>query len=146
MHRHIHLLAALCALILLLALPPPARADLGSKITADLAGRVVDDGKRPVVGALVLIEHLETGRTIARRTNNKGRWRAMNIRPDGRYRITVVSSTETIRFLPGTVLLGQTMRRNAVVGVDKTAPPAFMRAWQWNQEELVESRGSGSAH
>ena len=116
----------------------PAHANLGGKLTSDLHGVVVDVEKRPVAGAVVIVEHLETGRIVVRKTGTNGRWRAMNVRSDGHYRITVVSELGVVRFQPGRVLLGERMRRNAVVGVDAADPPKFMRAWQWNQDRFLD--------
>lgn len=129
---------ALVALAAFALLATPAYAGLGGKLTSDLHGVVVDRNKQPVAGATVIVEHLETGRVLTRTTDERGRWRAMNVRSDGHYRITVQSEHGSVQFLPGRVVLGHRMRRNAVVGVDPADPPAFMRSWLWNQERLLD--------
>ena len=134
-------LLAVLALTSFLSTPAWATFPLAS----DLAGVVVDANKQPVVGATVIIRHLDTGRVITKTTNRKGRYLAKNLRSDGRYQVTVHAPQGVVVFRPGTLDLGERMRRNAVVGADATNPPPFMRAWQWRQtEDLVQPLGATS--
>ena len=94
--RHLHTVLAFLFLAVCGLFAAPAHANLGGKLTSDLHGVVVDVDKRPAAGAVV--EHLETGRIVVRKTGTNGRWRAMNVRSDGHYRITVVSELGTVRF------------------------------------------------
>ena len=127
----------LAVLALTLFLSTPAWATF--PLTSDLAGVVVDAENQPVVGATVIIHHLDTGRVITKTTNRKGRYLAKNLRSDGLYQVTVIAPQGTVAFQPGRLDLGERMRRNAVVGADATNPPPFMRAWQWRQtEDLVQ--------
>lgn len=111
------------------------------QLTADLTGQVVDADKQPIVGALVVIENIETGRVIVKRTNSRGRYNALGLRPDGVFRLTVHANNHVVSFKPGEVKLGHRMRRNVVLGADPGNPPAFMRAWYWNQDGIVDFQG-----
>ena len=130
---------ALVAITLFLSAPAWATYPL----TSDLAGYVVDADKKPVAGATVIIRHLDTGRVITKTTNARGRYLAKNLRHDGRYQVTVIARGDVVTFRPGTLDLGQLMRRNAVVGVDPADPPAFMRAWQWQQQDNLQPQPFG---
>jgi hypothetical protein len=131
---------ATLALTLLLSTPAWATFPLAS----DLAGVVVDAHQKPIAGATVIIRHLDTGRVITRTTNSKGRYQALNLRPDGRYQVTVIAPQGTVAFKTGRLDLGERMRRNAVLGADTTNPPHFMRAWQWRQSgDLVQHQSLG---
>lgn len=134
----IHRFLALVAITLFLSAPAWATYPL----TSDLAGVVVDANKAPVAGAKVIIRHLDTGRVVIKTTNSRGRYIAKNLRSDGRYQVTVVANGDVVAFQPGTFDLGQRMRRNAVVGVDPADPPAFMRAWQWRQSDILQPLGA----
>lgn len=96
----------------------------------------MDETKTPVVGALVEIRHVETGRVIVRRTNSKGHYIAWNVRPDGNYIVRVMDPTgqrASVTFPPGPVLLGERMRRNAELLIRRDLKPDFMRSWIWQQ-------------
>ena len=114
-----------------LALPAQAST---YPLTSDITGVVVDAEQRPIAGAVVVIRHLDTGRVVVKTTNARGRYLAKNLRSDGRYQLTVIAEQGVVAFLPGTLELGQRMRRNAVLGADPGEPPAFMRSWQWRQD------------
>lgn len=123
-------LSLLVLLTAFIALPAQATYPLAS----DLAGVVVDAEQRPIVGAVVIIRHLDTGRVVIKHTNRKGRYLAKSLRSDGRYQVTVIAPQGTVAFLPGIFDLGERMRRNAVLGADASDPPSFMRSWQWRQD------------
>lgn len=121
--------------LLALALCSPA-VYATSPLASDIAGTVVDETMSPVVGALVEIRHVETGRVLVRRTNSRGHYIAWNVRPDGTYIVRVMDPTAqraSVSFPATPVLLGHRMRRNAVLLADATSPPAFMRSWIWHQ-------------
>lgn len=128
------LLAAFIVLFCLSLISPSAHAT--NPLASDIAGTVVDDTKTPVVGALVEIRHVETGRVIVRRTNSKGHYVALNVRPDGTYIVRVMDATghrAPVTFAAMPVLLGERMRRNAVLLDHPASKPAFMRSWIWHQ-------------
>lgn len=120
------------ALVLLLALDGVAApAAATNALASDIVGQVVDHDNRPIPGALVRIEHLETGRVIVRTTNARGRYHAVGLRSDGRYRVSITSGEGAVSFPPGSLLLGHAMRRNAVLLPPGAARPAFATAWIW---------------
>jgi hypothetical protein len=125
----------LAVLVLTFFLSTPAWATY--PLASDLAGVVVDANQQPIAGATVIIRHLDTGRVVVKTTNQKGRYLAKNLRSDGRYLVTVLADQGVVAFRPGTLDLGERMRRNAVLGADATNPPPFMRAWQWKQTEVL---------
>jgi hypothetical protein len=51
-------------------------AQASNELAASVMGQVVNADKVPVVGALVVIEQLETGRVLVRKTDKRGRYRA----------------------------------------------------------------------
>ncbi len=124
------ILSLLVLLAALVALPAHATYPL----TSDVAGVVVDAKQRPIAGAVVVLRHLDTGRVVVKYTNARGRYVAKNLRSDGRYQMTVIAPQGVVAFQPGSLELGQRMRRNAVLGVDPGNPPDFMRSWQWRQD------------
>lgn len=122
--------AALIGLLTLFALPAMATNPLAS----DISGKVVDAQKQPIVGAMVTITHLETGRVVVKRTNKKGRYLALNLRSDGHYKVRIDGPRGFVEFKPDTVLLGHRMRRNAVIAPAGTSDHW---GWQWDQRGLV---------
>lgn len=105
-------------------------------LASDISGTVVDDNKNPIVGAVVEIRHVETGRVITRRTNKKGHYIAWNVRPDGTYIVRVKDPSgqrASVTFPASEVLLGERMRRNAVLLITPDVKPDFMRSWIWHQ-------------
>lgn len=124
-------LAFLCALFLLFS---SFNANAAHFLAADIKGQVVDANKQPVVGAVVVIEQLETGRVLVRKTDKRGRYRANNVRHDGTYRVTVISPQGNTYSFEGTLQLGRSHTRHFVVDYDTTTPPDFMRSWQWSMD------------
>lgn len=132
-----HPILALQLFVALLFASAMAPAMATSALASDITGKVVDIDKRPIAGAVVVINHLDTGRTIVRKTNAAGRYHAVGLRADGLYQVTVISEHGTVQFKPGALILGHRMRRNAVVGYVPSDPPDFMRSWQWNQDDKL---------
>ncbi len=122
--------AVMLGLLSLLAFPAMATYPLAS----DIAGKVVDADKQPIVGARVIITHLETGRVVIKRTNEKGRYLALNLRSDGLYRVRVESSHGFVEFKPEALLLGHRMRRNAVIA---PVGASDQWGWQWNMRGMI---------
>ena len=71
-----------------LAVRPPAVAAQGVT-TAGVAGRVLDDGGRPIAGARVEFRHDDTGATHAAVSDEAGRFSLANLRPGGPYTLEV---------------------------------------------------------
>lgn len=126
------------ALFLFLALCfASMNANAAHELAATIQGQVVDANKQPVVGALVVIQHLDTGRVQVRTTSSHGRYRSANVRPDGVYRVTVISTTGNAYSFEGTLKHGYDHKRNFVIDYEDTSP-AFERSWQWNMDSAVK--------
>ena len=110
-------------------------AQASNELAASIMGQVVNADKAPVVGALVVIEQLDTGRVLVRHTDKRGRYRALNVRHDGTYRVTVISPSGNAYAFEGGLQLGHDHRRNFVVDFNPDQTPAFMRGWQWNMNQ-----------
>ncbi|WP_448670410.1 carboxypeptidase-like regulatory domain-containing protein [Pseudoxanthomonas mexicana] len=114
-----------------------ALASLSSQageLTSDLGGRVVDASGKPIAGAVMIVTHVETGRVTHHRTGTTGRWRASNVRADGRYRIECIApSMETAATFEGRVLLGMAHTRNCVIGTLGAQSPHWLYSWSWKQ-------------
>lgn len=113
------------------------QAKAAHHLAADITGKVVDASQQPVVGATVVIEQLETGRVLIRKTNNQGRYHANNVRHDGTYRVTVISLLGNTYSFTGSLQHGYTHRRNFVVDTNSSQPPAFARSWVWNMSKAT---------
>ena len=74
---------------LALALVAPAPLAAQGISTAGLRGRVVDPGGTPIGGALITLEHTETGATSTAITTSDGRYSLRGQRPGGPYTVTV---------------------------------------------------------
>ena len=119
-------------LSLLLLLPFASHA---GELSSDFRGRIVDASGRPVPGAVMLVEHVETGRITRHVANAKGRWHALGKRSDGTYRVSCFapnSATPAVRF-QGRVALGQSHVRYCVLGKVNDRSPAWLSSWQWRQ-------------
>ncbi|MDE2654784.1 MAG: carboxypeptidase-like regulatory domain-containing protein, partial [Gemmatimonadota bacterium] len=79
--------ALLTALAATLATTAPLTAQGVS--TAGLRGRVLDQAEAGIEGALVTLEHTETGATNTALTTADGRYTLRNLRPGGPYTMTV---------------------------------------------------------
>lgn len=112
-------------------------AHAANVLASSLMGQVVNADKKPVVGALVLVEQLETGRVLTRYTDKKGRYCALNVRSDGTYRVTVFSPMGRTYSFTGELKLAQDHTRNFVVDFDRENQPAFMRSWRWNMSDAI---------
>ncbi|MDH1274139.1 carboxypeptidase-like regulatory domain-containing protein [Stenotrophomonas sp. GD03937] len=122
------------ALLLSLLLLLPFASHAG-QLSSDFRGRVVDATGQPVPGAVMLVEHVETGRITRHVANAKGRWHALGKRSDGTYRVSCFApngSTPAVRF-QGRVALGQVHVRNCVLGEVDDLSPAWLSSWQWRQ-------------
>lgn len=120
----------LLALLLLLSF-----ASHAGQLSSDFRGKVVDSFGKPVAGAVMLVEHVETGRITRHVTNVHGRWHAIGKRSDGTYRVSCYapwSDVPAVRF-EGRVALGQTHLRNCVIGQVGAHSPAWLSSWQWRQ-------------
>ncbi len=121
-------------LILALLLLLPFGASAG-QLSSDFRGQVVDSLGQPVAGAVMLVEHVETGRITRHVANAKGRWHAVGKRSDGTYRVSCYApgaDVPAVRF-EGRVALGQTHLRNCVIGQVGAHSPAWLSSWQWRQ-------------
>lgn len=125
------------AILLMLASTPVFATN---PLRSDIAGRVVDDNQLPIANASVTIRDLRTNDVMVKHTNAKGRYVALNLRADGIYQVTVSYQGREIVFVPGSVVLGHQVRRNAVLGdlAQSKSPPAFMKSWQWNQAKYLQ--------
>lgn len=104
------------------------------ELTSDIGGRVVDASGQEVVGAVLVVTHIETGRMTHHRTGSTGRWRAANLRSDGRYRIDCIAPTlETVATFEGRVLLGRAHTRNCIIGILDAQSPQWLYGWSWKQ-------------
>lgn len=122
------------ALLLSLLLLLPFASQAG-QLSSDFRGRIVDASGRPVPGAVMLVEHVETGRITRHVANAKGRWHALGKRSDGTYRVSCFAPnapTPAVRF-QGRVALGQVHVRNCVLGEVDDRSPAWLSSWQWRQ-------------
>ena len=137
------LLAALALCVALFSSPAHATFPL----TSDLVGHVRAEDGTPLAGMVVIIRQVETGAIKVRRTNSKGLYRQLNLRPDGTYVVTVLDPTgerASVVFPPGRLLLGERMRRNAVMPLSADvdargyaaieAEHPWMTAWTWRQD------------
>ena len=96
---------------------------------------VVDATGRPVAGAVMVVENLDTGHISRHVSGKTGRWHAQGKRSDSTYRVSCYArSTETpeVQF-EGRVALGQVHVRNCVLGEIGAHSPAFLSSWQWRQ-------------
>ena len=127
----------ICAILLMLASLPVFATN---PLRSDIAGKVVDDNQLPIANAIVTITDLRTNDVMVKHTNAKGRYVALNLRADGIYQVSVSSEGREIVFVPGPVVLGHQVRRNAVLGelAQSDTPPAFMQSWQWNQAKYLQ--------
>lgn len=119
-------------LSLLLLLPFASHA---AELSSDFRGKVVNASGQAVPGAVMLVEHVETGRITRHIANAKGRWHAVGKRSDGTYRVSCFapgSQTPAVRF-QGRVALGQVHVRNCVLGEVDARSPAWLSSWQWRQ-------------
>lgn len=122
----------LLALLLLLSF-----ASHAGQLSSDFRGKVVDSHGLPLAGAIMLVEHVETGRITRHVANAKGRWHAIGKRSDGTYRVSCYaprSDVPAVRF-EGRVALGQTHLRNCVIGQVGALSPAWLSSWQWRQAQ-----------
>ena len=122
------------ALLLSLLLLLPFASHAG-ELSSDFRGRIVDAVGHPVPGAVMLVEHVETGRITRHVANAKGRWHAMGKRSDGTYRVSCFaphSTTPAVRF-QGRVALGHVHVRNCVLGEVDDLSPAWLSSWRWRQ-------------
>ena len=111
--------------------------------STSLSGSVVDENQEPVAGAIVTIIHMETNRFVYKTTNKQGRYRTDGLRTDGQTKIVVAHPSRycSIAFQPSE-MVGQAMKRNAVLCQQRSATPGFMLSSQWKQgpfnaDELV---------
>ena len=125
--------------ILFLALLVTPFAASAGELSSDFRGQVVDSLGEPVPGAVMFVEHVQTGRITRHVANAKGRWHAVGRRSDGTYRVSCFapgSSTPAVRF-QGRVALGQVHVRNCVVGKLIKMSPKWLSSWQWKQPTYV---------
>ena len=115
-----------------------APANATYPLASDLAGQVVDADRQPISGARVIITHVDTGRVIVKTTNYRGRYQALNLRPDGKYSVRVEAPQGFVEFFPGDVDLGMRMIRNAVI-----APVGTSASWgsRWHMKNAVVATG-----
>lgn len=119
-------------LALLLLLPFASHA---AELSSDFRGKVVDASGQAVPGAVMLVEHVETGRITRHVANAKGRWHAVGRRSDGTYRVSCFApgaDVPAVRF-QGRVALGQIHVRNCVLGELNASSPRWLSSWQWRQ-------------
>lgn len=122
-------------LILFLALLAAPFAASAGQLSSDFRGKVVDASGQAVEGAVMVVEHVETGRITRHVSNSKGRWHAQGLRSDGTYRVSCYapgSLVPVVRF-EGRVALGRIHRRNCVLGQVNEKSPAWLSSWQWKQ-------------
>lgn len=105
------------------------------QLSSDFTGRVVDTQGKPVVGAVLVVENLDTGRVSKHITGKTGRWHAQGRRSDSRYRISCYApgQVEPVVRFEGSVSLGQTHRRNCVIGQPDQTSPKWLHSWSWRQ-------------
>lgn len=121
------------ALISIMALAPLTAS--AGELSSDLRGHVVDASGQPVIGAIMVVEHIDTGRVTRHTTNRSGRWSAMGKRSDGTYRIACYApgaDIPTVTF-EGRVALGQVHVRNCMIGTLTTSSPTWLSSWKWRQ-------------
>lgn len=122
------------ALLLALLMLLPFASHAG-QLSSDFVGKVVDANGHAVEGAVMVVENLDTGRISRHVSNAKGRWHAVGRRSDSIYRISCYApgaDVPTVRF-EGRVALGQTHRRNCVLGQPTAQSPTWLSAWSWRQ-------------
>lgn len=106
-----------------------------SQLSSDFRGRVVDTSGRPVAGALIVVENLDTGHISRHVSGKTGRWHAQGKRSDSTYRVSCYApgtGTPEVQF-EGRVALGQAHVRNCLLGELGAHSPAFLSSWQWRQ-------------
>lgn len=120
---------------LLLALLPFSVS--AGQLSSDFQGRVVNSYGQPVAGAVLVLENLQTGHITRHVSGDTGRWKALGKRSDGAYRVSCYAPgavVPAVRF-EGRVQLGQTHRRNCVLGAVDAHSPKWLTSWQWRQGE-----------
>ena len=105
------------------------------ELSSDLRGHVVDASGQAVSGAVMVVEHVETGRVTRHTSNSKGRWSALGKRSDGTYRIACYApgATTPVVTFEGRVALGQVHVRNCVIGTLDSSSPSWLSSWKWRQ-------------
>lgn len=119
-------------LCLFLLLPCSAMA---GQLSSDFVGKVVDANGQAVAGATLVVENLDTGRITRHVAGKTGRWHAVGKRSDSNYRISCYApgaSVPTVQF-EGEVSLGQTHKRNCVLGNLNAQSPKWLSSWTWRQ-------------
>lgn len=119
-------------LALLLLLPFASQAGI---LTSDFRGKMVDAEGHAVVGAIMVVENLQTGRITRHVSGNTGRWHALNVRSDSTYRVSCYApgaAIPSVRF-KGRVSLGQAHVRNCVIGTLTEQSPSWLSSWSWRQ-------------
>lgn len=81
------------ALVMMLALVASLfTASAFAQMTGQVRGKAIDEQGKPIVGATVLYESVETGRKVTGiKTDKKGEYYAMGVNP-GRYKITLIGA------------------------------------------------------
>lgn len=122
------------ALLLALLLLLPFASHAG-QLSSDFVGKVVDAQGRAVVGAIMVVENLDTGRITRHVTGQTGRWHAQGRRSDSTYRVSCYAPgavVPTVQF-QGNVSLGLTHTRNCVLGNVNAKSPTWLSSWAWRQ-------------
>lgn len=121
--------------LLLLILMVLSGSAFAGQLSSDFNGRVVDTQGKPVVGAVIVVENLTTGRVSKHTTGKTGRWHALGRRSDSKYRISCYAPGQTSPSVvfEGRVSLGQSHRRNCVIGQPDESSPKWLSSWAWRQ-------------
>ena len=89
--------------------------------TSSLNGRIVDEAGEPVVGAVVVAKHLQSGSEYYGVANNDGRYTIEGMRPGSPYTIEVsFLGYPTLRYTDVALQLGETYTQNAVMSGSET--------------------------
>ncbi|WP_448228854.1 carboxypeptidase-like regulatory domain-containing protein [Pseudoxanthomonas mexicana] len=123
------------ALAFIVAMAVAPWTAFAGELSSDFRGHVVDATGQPVAGAVMVVEHVDTGRVTRHTTNQSGRWSAMGKRSDGTYRIACYApgTHAPVVTFQGRVALGQVHVRNCVIGTLNAASPAWLSSWKWRQ-------------
>lgn len=137
MRKFLMFLSIVCSTI---AIGSSYEAHAAGNLTSDIIGQVVNSNKRPIKGAVVRLENLETGRVLQATTNARGRYHFTNVRSDGNFQIQAeAEGVGYVRFKPANVMLGHVMRRNFVLGASSAPECQTFGRWQWNQQGKTEA-------
>ena len=89
--------------------------------TSSLNGRITDESGQPLVGAVVIAKHVQSGSEYYAVANNDGRYTIEGMRPGAPYVIEVsFVGYNTLRYEDVTLQLGETYTQNATMADSET--------------------------